>query len=262
MLDSNHHTYTARRVVHHYTQLSQLQPAEQSILELLRGQWSKMKMLDIGVGGGRTTTHFSKLVMDYVGIDYSTDMIAACQKRFSISSPGAMFEVCDARDMSRFEDNSFDFILFSFNGIDSISHTDRLQVFQEVKRVGKPGGYFFFSSHNLQGIEQELNWRYQLSCNPLTTYVNLVMLGLLRLFNRSLTRPQLKAVTYSIIKDESHNFRLKTYYIRPLEQINQLTPDFSQVKAYSWKNGLELTHEKELCENVDLWLYYLCIINP
>lgn len=258
--DKNKMTYAASKVVQHYLQLKQLQPAEQTILDLLREQWSEMKMLDIGVGGGRTTRHFAQLVVEYVGIDYSADMIAACQKRFITSSPAAVFKLCDARDMSQFEDNSFDFILFSFNGIDSISHAERLQVFQEVSRVGKTGAYFFFSSHNLQGIARELNWRNQVSLNPITSYVNLVMWALLRLYNRSISLSQLKTAAHLIVKDESHNFRLNQYYVRPQEQLNQLAADFNQIRVYSWKSGLEISGAEELDANVDLWLYYLCVL--
>ncbi|MBD1870951.1 class I SAM-dependent methyltransferase [Cyanobacteria bacterium FACHB-471] len=260
MLDENNRKlYKARSIVQHYTQLRMLQPAEQTVLDRFQNQWSSIRMLDIGVGGGRTTQHFSKLVLEYVGIDYSTEMIEACQKRFA-ASPHIAFEVCDARDMSRFGDNSFDFIMFSFNGIDYVSHADRLKVFQEVSRVSKPGGYFFFSSHNLQRIEREFNWRNQMSLNPITTYVNLVMLTLLRCFNYSTTLEQLNMSTHAIIKDESHNFRLKTCYVRPQAQINQLEASFSDIQVYSWENGLELKTENEWSANTDMWLYYLCTI--
>jgi ubiquinone/menaquinone biosynthesis C-methylase UbiE len=256
--DSNRKLYTARSIVQHYTQLKQLQPAEQTILERFQNQWATMRMLDIGVGGGRTTQHFSKLVREYVGIDYSPEMIGACQKRFAASPQTTAFEVCDARDMSRFEDNSFDFIMFSFNGIDYVSHSDRLKVFQEVSRVSKPGGYFFFSSHNLQRMEQEFNWKKQISMNPITTYINLVMLTLLRCFNYSTTLEQLNLSTHAIIKDESHNFRLKTYYVRIQEQINQLEAGFSNIQVFSWENGSELKASNEWTSNTDMWLYYLC----
>lgn len=257
--DRNREVYGDRSIVQYYTQLSLLQPAEQMILDLLQNQWSTIKMLDIGVGGGRTTQHFSQVVMDYVGIDYATEMITACQKRFSASPQPLKFEVCDARNMSQFADNSFDFILFSFNGVDYVSHSDRLKIFQEVSRVGKPGAYFFFSSHNLNGIEPEFNWKNRISLNPMTTYVNLVMLGVLRFFNRAIVLDQLKTATHIILKDESHNFRLNTYYIRPQEQINQLKTDFSKVQVYSWKSCLEITGD-ELRSNTDMWLYYLCTI--
>jgi hypothetical protein len=130
----------------------------------------------------------------------------------------------------------------------------------EISRIGKPGGYFCFSSHNLQGIERELNWRNQLSLNPIKTYVNLIMLMLLRCLNRAIDFANLSHAAYAIIQDESHNFRLKTYYIRPEAQITQLAADFRAVQVYSWKSGLEITSNVELRSNVDLWLYYLCSI--
>jgi ubiquinone/menaquinone biosynthesis C-methylase UbiE len=260
MFEHNYQAYTSPGIVQHYSQLRQLQPAERTILNLLRDQWSSMKMLDIGVGGGRTTEHFSGLVQEYVGIDYSPEMISACRKRFPSTSHSRVFEVADARDLSRFQDNYFDFILFSFNGIDVISHEDRLQVLKEVSRVGKPGGYFFFSTHNLQGLERELDWRNQITLNPVKTYVNLVMFALLRGFNRSISLQKIKRSNYEVIQDEPHNFRLKQYYIRPQEQINQLKTDFTNVKVYSWKSGLELATQDYPRANTDMWLYYLCQI--
>ncbi|MEA5508664.1 class I SAM-dependent methyltransferase [Crocosphaera sp. UHCC 0190] len=257
--DTNQTTYQSSHIVNYYAQLSQLQPAEATILNLLKGQLSSMKMLDIGVGGGRTTKYFARLVKQYIGIDYSAEMIAACQQRFSNDS-SILLEVGDARDLSRFNDNYFDFILFSFNGIDYISHTERLQVFQEISRVGKTRGYFLFSTHNLQGIEREFNWRKRLNINPISTYVNLVMFGFLRFFNSSLTYQQLQNSPYAIIRDESHNFRLKTYYIRPIEQIKQLQTVFSDIKVYSWKTGQEIMNQQDLDSNIDMWLYYLCLI--
>jgi ubiquinone/menaquinone biosynthesis C-methylase UbiE len=257
--DHNQKTYTSPSVVQHYAQLVALQPAEATVLKLLQAQLGSMKMLDIGVGGGRTTQHFSEVVAEYTGIDYSINMIAACQKRFSEASDTTLFQVCDARDMSQFKDNSFDFILFSFNGIDYISHAERLQVFNEVQRIGKLGGYFCFSSHNLTGFEQEFSFKQQFNFNLLKTYIDLVMSALLHVFNFPTTLKQLKTSAYSILKDESHNFRLKTYYVRPQEQLNQLEPHFRDVKVYSWKNGMEVSGD-EADRHSDMWLYYLCVV--
>ncbi|MGG6295944.1 class I SAM-dependent methyltransferase [Leptolyngbya sp. AN02str] len=257
-VDTNQKTYESPGIVWHYAQLQQLQPAESAILNLLRDRLADMKMLDIGVGGGRTTLHFSPVVKDYTGVDYSAEMIAACRQRFSASA--AQFAVCDARDMSQFDDQSFDLILFSFNGIDYVSHGDRLKILQEIHRIGKPGGYFCFSSHNLQGFAHSFRLRNQLSLNPIRTYVNLMMLGCMRLMNRPLTQTNIQCSDYLIVKDESHNFRLNTYYIYPQRQLAQLMPYFGNVKIYSWSSGQELATEKELCSNVDAWLYYLCEI--
>ncbi len=266
MSDKNKKTYSRSNIVRYYKQLSMLQPAEKTILELFQDRLPTMKMLDIGIGGGRTTQHFGTVTAEYTGIDYSTEMIAACQQKFA-NSPQPMslkpmsLKVVDARDMSQFGDNYFDFILFSFNGIDYVSHSDRLRVFQEIQRVGKSGCYFFFSSHNLQGIAREFDFKKQISLNLLKTYINLVMLALLKLFNPSVNRKKLETYDYLILKDESHNFFLQTYYIRPTEQIKQLAPNFSNIEIYSWKTGQKILDLDNLSANSDMWLYYLCVIN-
>ena len=51
--------------------------------------------------------------------------------------------------MKLFEDSSFDFILFSFNGIDYMNHDERIRTLREIRRILKTGGYFCFSTHNL-----------------------------------------------------------------------------------------------------------------
>ena len=261
MIDKNKETYTKSNIVWHYTQLSLLQPAEKTILDLFQDRLPTMKMLDIGIGGGRTTKHFAPLAGEYIGIDYSAKMIAACRQRFSVSSQNISLEVADARSMNQFADNSFDFILFSFNGIDYVSHRDRLQVFKEVQRVGKTGCYFFFSSHNLQGIAREFDYKKQIRLNPFKTYVNLAMFALLKLFNFSITHDQLKTADYLIIRDESHNFRLQTYYIRPQAQIQQLASHFNNIEIYSWKTGLKILDKSDQSINSDMWLYYLCVVD-
>ena len=90
--------------------------------------------------------------------------------------------------------------------------------------------------------------------------LNLVMFGILRLMNRAFTLDQLQATNHAIVRDESHNFRLKTYYVRPEAQLQQLDPNFSEIKVYSWRTGWPITDTEELRSNADMWLYYLCVI--
>ncbi len=114
----NQKTYASAQIVNYYRSLNALQPAEQMILDRLSPSLSNLKMLDIGVGAGRTTQYFCDQTAEYIGIDSSPEMIAACQNRFSqspLKNANVSFEVCDARDMNCFADDTFDFILFSFN---------------------------------------------------------------------------------------------------------------------------------------------------
>lgn len=257
----NRATYAAAGIVDYYAQLSRLQPAESAILERLRPQLSTLKMLDIGVGGGRTTQHFAPLVEQYVGIDYSSQMIAACQQRFNHFEHPIHFEVCDARDMCQFEDNSFDLILFSYNGIDYVSHEDRLKILAEIYRIGGSDCYFCFSSHNLDALQSNLSWRNQFVWNPLELYLNLFSTGIFWGFNISLLQKKIKDLDYVVVRDDSHLFRLETYYIRASHQIEQLDRYFDRVQIYPWKSRESLDIKKDSMEDItDLWLYYLCQI--
>ena len=256
----NKNTYSATDIVKYFTKLSWLQPAEAAVLKRFQPQLTNMKLLDIGVGGGRTTLHFAPSVKQYIGIDYSTKMIAACQKRFENSEHPMSFKVCDARDLSQFEDNLFDFILFSYNGIDYASHEDRLKILAEVKRVGKPGCYFFFSTHNLQALKKELSWRGQLNINPIEIYVNLVRFGLFWLFNMPLIGQKIADFDYLIVRDDSHLYRLNTYYIQAAQQLKQLSQDFESIEIYPWKSQESLLDLDAPIMETELWLYYLCQI--
>ena len=256
--DKNYKTYKNSKIVEYYQQISQLQPAEQTLIKLLKDRLSTFKMLDMGVGGGRTTQHFAPLVKEYIGIDYSAEMITACQQRCINLDNSIVLEVGDARNLNQFAEDSFDLILFSFNGIDYVNHPDRLKIIQEIKRVGKPGCYVFFSSHNLQSIARQFNYKTHLSLNPFTSYINLVMFGFLKLFNPGVTFQRLQTTDSLILRDESHNFRLRTYYIRPEAQIKQLKDSFDSIEIFSWKTGQKIVDENDPALNSDLWLYYLC----
>ena len=53
-------------------------------------------MLDIGVGGGRTTLHFDKLFKEYIGVDYVESMIKASWERLHDIKENILFKGCDA----------------------------------------------------------------------------------------------------------------------------------------------------------------------
>jgi ubiquinone/menaquinone biosynthesis C-methylase UbiE len=258
---ANQTTFQTADVVRYYGLLQQLQPAEVTILALLEPQLATMTMLDLGVGAGRTIGHFVDAVASYCAIDYSADMIAACQTRFPQVDPHT-FVVGDARDLTMVADDSCDFVLFSYNGIDNVVQDDRLKILAEVQRVGRSGGYFCFSSHHLTAFESAFDWRQQCSWNPGKAYVNWVMAGILNWVNRPIGYKQIQTMDHVVLCDEAHNFRLKQYYIRAAAQIAQLeTAGFHDVQVYSWKTGRELVTATERSACPDLWLYYLCRIN-
>jgi ubiquinone/menaquinone biosynthesis C-methylase UbiE len=258
---SNATAYSQRDFVDYYAQLTDLQRPEESILNTLLPNLSCMNMLDIGIGGGRTTLHFAKWTKSYVGIDYSPEMIAACERRFAHYPQNISFKVGDARSMHMFGERMFDFILFSFNGIDSVSHSERLQVFEEIRRVGKPGGLFCFSSHNFQSLRKKFALTKQFSRSPERSLQKTIRWLFVKfVYNRHINERQLRAAPYTIINDGAHDYRLCTYYIKPATQLEQLAKHFCDVRIFSLSSGQEVPQGKELHGIDDDWLYYLCVI--
>lgn len=101
-------------------------------------------VLDLGCGVGRTTLPLHERGFDVVGVDVSEEMIAAARQ----VSPEIEFRVDDATNLN-FDASTFDYVLFSHNGIDYIHpESERRRALLEIKRVLKPGGTFVFSTHN------------------------------------------------------------------------------------------------------------------
>lgn len=231
--------------------MTQLVAAEEAILGRLEAWLTGKRMLDVGVGSGRTTPYFAPLVTSYVGIDYSPPMIEACAAALGKRFGNVRLFVADARDLGRFETNSFDLVLFSFMGLDCIGHADRLKALSEFHRVCAPDGFFCFSAHNLCGIGQQFRFRRD---EQMSLARRLIFQAALRLLNE---RPQeLVRKPYELVRDGALGFRIYLYYVRPSEQIAQLhSAGFSDVEIYG-VDGRRITCD-EADQAGDLSLYYL-----
>jgi ubiquinone/menaquinone biosynthesis C-methylase UbiE len=255
--DNNRIVYESEDVISYYVGQSDLQKPEATILTELRNKLPKMSMLDIGVGAGRTTTHFAFLAKEYIGIDYSSQMVNACLKKFQDAPKKISFLTADARTMKLFENCSFDFILFSFNGIDYVNHDERIRTLREIHRILKPGGYVCFSTHNLNFQLEKCS--IKLSKHPYVLAFRAFQLLQMRLLNKreawKVIRNSSKIVQHTMVNDGAMNFRLKTYYITPIAQLKQLSElGFSNTKMYSLVNGKEVKNPND---TIDQWIYYL-----
>jgi SAM-dependent methyltransferase len=140
----NQKTFRDVSVAEHYADMTALFPPELRALEKVRDVVRGRPIMDIGVGTGRTAPKLLELSTDYVGIDYSPEMIAKCRIRF----PGVRFAVGDARRLDNYDTAHFALLMFSLNGIDYVRHSDRLVILRECHRLLDDGGVFLFSSHN------------------------------------------------------------------------------------------------------------------
>lgn len=268
-------------VVSEYASFDFLLAPERTILEELGPSLAGARMLDVGVGAGRTTLHFAPLVAEYVGIDISPAMIEACRKRFAESAWSATFAVCDARDLLRFDSASFDFVLFSFNGIDTVGgRTDRRTALGEIHRVCRPGARFCFSSSNLRfalhrsSIAAAL-WTF-VRRSPASAMRHPARLRSVAAESRRWRRlnPALRKLASAgegVVVEERprHEFsrqfyaspdariRTEKYYVDPDRQANELvTGGFEDVRIFG-SDGFEI-HGKVGGGISSWWIYYLC----
>jgi ubiquinone/menaquinone biosynthesis C-methylase UbiE len=145
--------YRDPEVVSHYASLEYLTACERHLFDTYLT--SGMAILDMGVGGARTTPYLSQKASRYVGMDYSEEMIRLCHEKF----PRLEFLVADASHLSAFSDGSFDAIVFSFNGLDYLfPEEQRWKCLRECGRMLRAGGVFVFSSHNPRSIFVRPGW--------------------------------------------------------------------------------------------------------
>jgi SAM-dependent methyltransferase len=175
----NPYTYGKPRTVAHYAALDYLTPCERLLFATYIRPSSAI--LDLGVGGGRTTPYLSGLASRYVGVDYVPAMVEACRAKF----PGTEFAVADAADLSAFANASFDAVVFAFNGIDFVlPAASRRCCLEHIHRVLKPDGVLIFSSHNARAIFVRPSWnrdrvrRVAQRFSPGSTTVAAFLLGL------------------------------------------------------------------------------------
>ncbi len=155
-INNNLEIYTAAGVTAHYAGLNYLSPCERLLFETYVREGSVI--LDLGVGGGRTTPFLSRRASRYVGLDYSSSMVERCRAKFS----DLQFRVGDAADLSEFSDCQFDAVVFAYNGIDFVlPEASRQSCWKHISRVLKPGGTLIFSSHNARAVFVSPGWNLE-----------------------------------------------------------------------------------------------------
>jgi SAM-dependent methyltransferase len=151
--DPNLDAYNSPEVTSYYSSLNYLTPCERLLFDQYLSPG--MTILDLGMGGGRTTPYLSSIAGRYVGADYAAEMVAVCQRKF----PALKFENADAADLSIFAASSFDAVVMAFNSIDSvIPDESRYRALREIHRVLQPKGVLIFSSHNARSILVRPSW--------------------------------------------------------------------------------------------------------
>jgi SAM-dependent methyltransferase len=202
-----------------------LNAPEQRVFHELANEVRNKAILDLGVGGGRTTPALLQISADYLGVDYMPEMVDACRVRF----PGIRFEHADARSMPQFPDKSFKLIVFACNGVSMVDHRGRIAILSEVRRLLAPDGIFVFSTYNKNCAEFERWFEFpalDYTWNPIRLAVRVARFAtntIRGLGNRlRFLRHEVHADEYSIINDRCHHYATMLYYISIEQQLKQL----------------------------------------
>lgn len=251
----NQRFYQSRSIAAWYAAKEFTLPEEQAFLDL-HGKVAvdDRQLLDIGIGAGRTTRFLLPCAARYEGVDYSPEMIAAAKSRF----PHASLHVRDARDLSAYSDGEFDTVVFSFNGIDCLSHAGRLAALAEIHRVLKPGAWFIFSSHNRERPAESPFARsnMDISKHPIHFWMNFLryMRGIANwLLTRSLACEERD---FAMRHDSGNVYLAPTYFISKESQRAQLAGcGFELVSIFNGK-GRETWVEEP--DSRSAWILFAC----
>jgi len=232
--------YSDSVVARHYEQQTSLFPAEAVILERVRSRLVSPRVLDVGVGAGRTVADFSKFASSYVGIDCSQVMIEAARRAF----PKADLRVVDMRDIDKlFSPGSFDFILVSFNCLDHVGFDDREKVISTLYSLLSKGGMLAFSSHQL--LPERISLRRWVGS----------VLRFKKYRRHPLKKSEAKGKGFQIRSEWHFEQPLLIYYTVPAMQIKQL-------EGLGFEEKCDLYHPyspKSRDFSGVSWLYYLAV---
>lgn len=217
---------TMRDAVHEYHAIAlEGLNAQESALLGAGGDLTGLRLLDLGVGAGRTVRPLRAISREYVGVDYMQEMVDHCRREF----PDVRFEQADARSMKQFADGSFDVVFFSCNGISMVDHAGRLAILGEVRRLLAPDGLFAFSTCNRNSPQFEARFRFpdfQFTRHPLKLLVRsarFLAQTAFRARNRLRYLPhEVRAAEFAILNDVCHHYQTMLYFIDVKQQVRQL----------------------------------------
>lgn len=223
-----------------------LQKSEKIILCAIMPYINNRSILDIAIGGGRTTKHLLKISDNYIGTELAPNLLQKAKKKF----PDINIIKNDYRDLSQFNTSQFNFIFLSYNGLDYVNHQERLLVLREIKRILKPHGYFVFSSHTQRQKMAPFRFKFKRNLIKMVKHNTVSLRNYLRLKNY-----QEFHYHYSYTNNSGHRYGLLTYGISCSNQITQLREIGFHNFIYCIDNYGNVLKNDKHSDNCS-WIYY------
>lgn len=206
-----------------------------------------MAILDIGVGGGRTSEFLAENASRYVGVDYAPEMIEICRNKY----PQWEYFVCLATDLSMFQCGSFDAVVMAFNVLDDVlCDENRWQCLRECRRVLRDRGVLIFSSHNPRAIVVRPDWERG-SDGVLVNRVSTIFSAI----RFSIQRARCYVPKAPFWRGEGHmldTLKLMTHFWVPAKVIRELTRAGFQLHAMKGDDYPSRSHML-----ITEWYYYV-----
>jgi SAM-dependent methyltransferase len=213
IMERNQEAYLLNNVVKKYTAYNSLQKGEISIFKKFKDKIKLGKVLDVGIGGGRTTFFLSQLAKEYFGIDFSQIFVDYCNEKYS-NKDNVTIQYGDARNLETFKSADFDFIFFSFNGIDCVDFEGRKKILSEFERLLKSDGVLCFSFHNKNNLDKL--YSFQFPRNPFKYIWEWKRMRLVTKLNGN--KEKYRNMDWFILKDGADDFQVECVYIDALFQ--------------------------------------------
>lgn len=225
-----------------------LAPPESALLIDRRGDFAGKRVLDLGVGAGRTTPHIQPRAAAYLGIDASFAMLARARMVF----PQAEFRFLDLRDLNLLPEGQYDYALASFCLMDMFEPLERAQTIAAIRRVLAPGGLFVFSTHNLAWREAGVGPRVRWSTDPLRFARDLRQYLIGQRNYRARAGQERRLGDRAILRDMAHQWRCVFHYIQPRAQIEDLDRLGFDVLDMFGVDGRRLTIDDDVSGDCDI----------
>ncbi|QLP98337.1 MAG: class I SAM-dependent methyltransferase [Rhodoblastus sp.] len=217
-----------------------LDPAERRLLADWEGDYAGKRVLDLGVGTGRTTAMLAPYASDYLGIDISEAMLARARANF----PGVDLRLMDIRDIGALPRGGRDYVLASYAVLDVFDHDERVAVIEAARDVLRAGGLFVFSFHNLRWRLAGKPPQFPFSANPVRWARDLRQYAIGRRNYAARAALERRGDAHAMLRDMAHQWRGVFHYHTPQAQIAEVERLGFEVTAMIGADGRDMARDE------------------
>lgn len=238
LAERNIEVFRAPRVVAWHAH-QELDAAERRLLLDWERDYAGARVLDLGVGAGRTTAVLAPCAREYLGIDASEPMLEKARAYF----PGVDLRRMDMRDLAALPAGSRDYVLAAGGVLDMFETGERRAALAALHAALRRGGLLVFSFHNL-------GWRLAgkppqrpTGFNPLQLARDLRQYRIGKRNYRARAGLERRGEERAMLRDMAHQWRCVFHYATLAAQIGELDALGFETTAIIGADGRDMTRD-------------------